>query len=212
MSKRTAAAVRVRCVFCNSLSHKMEKCNSNFNGRRKELDEGWDFLMHQFEPRFEMFKLNELRYVAWHYGCYEGAIHNWKEKATQQYNRKFKFRPIDLTLPKPELIKELCRRWKNFQHVRELAKNKPEPTEEDDCPICLECTSTTYEWSYNVSNWVKHDEGRVTTECKHSFCINCWTAHSEKNQRYDYSATGNHHNGGNLCVFCPLCRHKIKVI
>ena len=210
MSKRTAAAVRVRCVFCNSLSHKMEKCNSNFNGRRKELDEGWDFLMHQFEPRFEMFKLNELRYVAWHYGCYEGAIHDWNEKATQQYNRKFKFRPIDLTLPKPELIKELCRRWKNFQPVRDLAKNKPEPTEEDDCPICLECTSTTYDWSCNVSNWVKVED-KVTTECKHSFCKKCWTSHTERNRRYDYSATGNHHSGGNLCVNCPLCRHKITV-
>lgn len=207
MNKR--AAERVRCVFCNSLSHKMEQCNSNFNGRRKEIDEGWDFLMHAFEPRFELFTVNELRYVAWHYGCYEGAIHDWTKKTTQQYNRKFKFRPIDLTLPKPELIKELCRRWKNFQHVRDLAKNKPEPTEDDDCPICLECTSTTYEWSFNVSNWIKNTD-KITTECKHSFCKKCWDNHIQKNHRHDYSA--NHHFECNMFVNCPMCRHKITVM
>ena len=208
MNKR--AAERVRCVFCNSLSHKMEQCNSNFNGRRKEIDEGWDFLIHDFEPRFELFTVNELRYVAWHYGCYEGTIHDWIKKTTQQYNRKYKFRPIDLTLPKPELIKELCRRWKNFQHVRDLAKNKPEPTEEDDCPICLECTPTTYEWSYNVSNWVKLQVGRVITECKHSFCIECWDNHIQKNHRHDYS--DNHYFECNVFVNCPMCQHKNKVI
>ena len=209
MNKRAAAAERVRCVFCNSLSHKMEKCNSNFNGRRKELDEGWDFLIHEFEPRFELFTVNELRYIAWNYGCYEGAIHDWREKTTQQYNRKFKYRPIDIALPKPLLIKELCRRWKNFQPVRDLAKNKPEPTEEDDCPICLECTPTIYEWSHNNANWIKIKIGQIKTECKHSFCIECWDNHIQRNHHYDYGA--NHHSRHDMFVNCPMCRHQIKV-
>ena len=204
MNKRASA---VRCVFCNSLSHKKEKCNSHFNGRLEKLDEMWDFLMCQFRPGFEMFAVNELRYIAWHYAGYEGAIHSWREKTTQQYNRKFKFRPIDLTLSKPLLIKELDRRWRNFQPVRDLSENKPEPTEEDDCPICLECTSPTYEWSYNVSNWIKHDE-KIKTECKHSFCKTCWTTLLEKSdiQRHywDYDKYK-----VDICVSCPMCRHKI---
>ena len=206
MNKRNA--VRARCEFCNSLSHKKEKCNSNFNGRRQILNEGWDFLMHQFRPGFEKFAVNELRYIAWHHAAYEGAIHNWDEKTTQQYNRKFKFRPIDLTLSKPLLIKELDRRWRNFQPLRDLSQNKPEPTEEDDdCPICLglDCT-TTYKWSLNISSWVKHDD-KVTTECNHSFCKKCWTTHNEINRRYDSF----HYAGGNMCVECPICRHKIAV-
>jgi hypothetical protein len=146
---------KVRCVFCNSLSHKMEKCNSNFNGRRDSLDKGWCFLMDGGRPNFEHLAVNELRYVAYRYAAYEGAIHDWNEKTTQQYNRKFKFRPIDLTLSKTQLVKELVRRWEIFQPVRELIKNKPEPTKEDECPICLECDTTTYDWSPNISNWVK---------------------------------------------------------
>ena len=196
---------KVRCVFCNSLSHNKENCNSNFNGRRKDLDDGWDFLIHEFEPQFETFAVNELRYVAWHYGCYEGAIHDWKEKTTQQYNRKYKFRPIDLTLPKPLLIKELSRRWKNFQHVRDLAKKKPESTEEDDCPICFECTPTTYAWSHNIANWIKQKIGQVVTECKHSFCIECWDNHIQKNHKHEWG------HGNKMYVSCPMCRHKITV-
>ena len=30
---------KVRCVFCNSLSHNMDNCNSTFNGVRKSLDQ-----------------------------------------------------------------------------------------------------------------------------------------------------------------------------
>lgn len=204
MSKRNA--VRVRCQFCNSLSHKKEKCNSNFNGRLEKLDEMWNFLMCQFRPGFEMFAVNELRYISWHYAGYEGAIHNWREKTTQQYNRKFKFRPIDLTLSKPLLIKELDRRWRNFQPVRDLSENKPEPPEED-CPICLECTSPTYEWSYNVSNWIKHDE-KIKTECKHSFCKTCWTTLLEKSNIQRHYRVNTEYKV-DICVSCPMCRHQI---
>ena len=194
---------KVRCVFCNSLSHKMEKCNSNFNGRRDSLDKGWCFLMDGGRPNFEHLAVNELRYVAYRYAAYEGAIHDWNEKTTQQYNRKFKYRPIDLTLPKPELIKELSRRWKNFQPVRDLAKNKPESTEEDECPICLECTPTTYTWSHNISNWKKRKIGLVTTACKHSFCIGCWDNHIQKNHKHERG------HGNKMYVSCPMCRYKI---
>lgn len=204
-----SAAVRARCEFCNSMSHKKEKCNSNFNGRLKILDEGWDFLMHQFRPGFEKFAVNELRYIAWHHAAYEGAIHDWSKKTTQQYNRKFKFRPIDLTLSKPLLIKELDRRWRNFQPVRDLGKNKPEPTEEDDCPICLECISTTYEWSYNVSNWIKHDE-KIKTKCKHSFCKKCWITLIEKSDDQLHYWDNSEYKV-KTCVSCPMCRHKIAM-
>lgn len=194
---------RVRCVFCNSLSHKMEKCNSTFNGRREHLDKGWDFMMHDGCPEFKRFAANELRYIAWHYAVYEGAIHDWCKKTTQQYNRKFKFRPIDLTLSKTQLIKELVRRWEGHQYVRELSKNKPEPSEDDECPICLECTTASYEWSYNVSNWVKHSDNNIT-ECKHSFCKTCWNTHIERNTKYNYRY-------GYTYVSCPLCVREIKV-
>ena len=198
---------KVRCVFCNSLSHKKEKCNSSFNGRREHLYKGWDFMMHTGCPKFNMIPVNELRYIAWHYAAYEGVIHDWREKTTQQYNRKFKFRPVDLTLSKTQLIKELTRRWEGFQHVRELGKNKPEPTDDDDCPICLDCTTTSYEWSYNISNWVKCED-KVTTECKHSFCKKCWTTLLEKsNDNYHYWDYDKYKV--NICVSCPMCRHQI---
>ena len=206
MNKR--AAERVRCVFCNSLSHKMDNCNSTFNGRREHLDDGWDFMMHERCPAFDTFAANELRYIAYHYAAYEGVIHNWREKTTQQYNRKFKFRPVDLTLSKTQLIKELTRRWEGFQHVRDLHKNPPEPTEEDDCPICLECT-ITHNWCYNISNWIKNAD-KITTECKHSFCKKCWTTLVQKSDDHrhywdntDYKVIA--------YVSCPMCRHTINV-
>lgn len=205
--KKKTNKEKVRCVFCNSLSHKMERCNSNFNGRKEHLDKGWDFLMHTECPNFNTLAANELRYIAWHHAAYEGAIHNWREKTTQQYNRKFKFRPIDLTLSKTQLIKELTRRWEGFQPVRDLAKNKPEPTEEDDCPICLECTATSYKWQYNISNWVKRED-KVTTECKHSFCIKCWTTLLEKSDIQRHYWVGCEYKV-DICVSCPLCRHHI---
>ena len=207
MNKR--AAERVRCVFCNSLSHKMEKCNSNFNGRRKEIDEGWDFLIHEFEPRFELFAVNELRYVAWQYGCYEGTIHDWTKKTTQQYNRKFKFRPVDLSLSKSQLIKELAKRWEGFQPVRDLYKNKPVPSEDDNCPICLDCTTTSYKWAHTVASWVKVEDN-VTTECKHSFCKKCWITLIEKSDDQLHYWDNSEYKV-KTCVSCPMCRHKIAM-
>ena len=127
----------VRCVFCNSLSHKMDNCNSSFNGRRELLDAGWCCLMDGGCPKFYRLAANELRYVAYHYAAYEGAVHDWKQKNTQHYNRKFRFRPVDLSLSKAQLIKELVRRWEGMQPVRDLYQNEPVPTEGDDCPICL---------------------------------------------------------------------------
>jgi hypothetical protein len=207
--ERVSKKEKVRCVFCNSLSHKMEKCNSTLNGRRNHLDQGWDFQMHDECPNFELLAVNELRYVAWHYAEYEGAIHDWSKKTTQQYNRKFKFRPIDLTLSRRQLIKELVRRWEVFQPVRDLVKNKPEPTEEEDeCPICLDCDTTTYDWSPNISNWVKKNEN-ITTECKHSFCKKCWITLLEKSNNQRHYWVG-HEYKVDICVSCPMCRHELK--
>ena len=89
-----------RCVFCNSLSHKMERCNSNMNGRREYLNKGSDFLMHDECPDFNTLAANELRFVAWHFGAYEGAIRNWWVKPSRHYNRKYGFNPIPLSLSK----------------------------------------------------------------------------------------------------------------
>ena len=207
MNKR-AATVRARCEFCNSLSHKKEHCNSTFNGRRELLNKGWDFMMHTECPKFNTLAANELRYVAWHYAAYEGAIHDWNKKTTQQYNRKFKYCPVDLTLSKAQMIKELTRRWEGFQHVRELSKNKPEPTEDDECPICLDCTTSSYEWQHNVSNWVKCGDNKVTTECKHSFCKKCWTTFLEKSDIQRHYWVGREYKV-DICVSCPMCRHQI---
>ena len=198
---------KVRCVFCNSVSHKMDNCNSTFNGRRELLDSGWCFLMDSNRPKFEILAANELRYIAYHYAAYEGAVHDWDEKNTQHYNRKFRFRPVDLTLSKTQLIKELARRWEGFQHVRDLSENKPVPTpvptEDDDCPICLDCIETKYMFVLTISSW-KKVEDKVTTECKHSFCKKCWTTHIERNSKCT--------NGNHTCVSCPLCCHQIKVV
>ena len=81
---------KVRCVFCNSLSHKMDNCNSTFNGSVESLDNGWCFLMDGECPNLNILAANELRYVAYHYAAYEGAIHDWNQKNTQHYNRKFR--------------------------------------------------------------------------------------------------------------------------
>lgn len=198
---------KVRCVFCNSSSHKMEQCNSNFNGRRQFLNLGWDFLMHTECPNFKTLAANELRYVAYKFAAYEGAIHDCHEKTTQQYNRKFKYRPVDLTLSKTQMIKELTRRWEGFQHVRELSKNKPEPTEDDECPICLDCATTSYKWAYNISNWVKSSD-KVITECKHSFCKTCWRTLLEKSNNQFHYWVGREYKV-DICVSCPMCRHQI---
>ena len=192
----------VRCVFCNSASHKMKNCNSNFNGKRESLEKGWCFLMDDERPNFEYLAANELRYVAYHYAAYEGAVHDWREKNTQHYNRKFRFRPVDLSLSKSQLIKELARRWEGFQSVRDRYQTKPVSTEDDDCPICLECT-TSYKWMYTVSSWVKVED-KVTTECKHSFCKTCWASHTERGVKWKYYSNIKY-------VCCPMCRHEIVV-
>ena len=207
MNKR--AAVRVRCVFCNSLSHHMDNCNSNFNGKRKSLDNGWCFLMDGGCPNFEHLAANELRYIAYHYAAYEGVVHDWREKNTQHYNRKFRLRPVDLSLSKSQLIKELVRRWEGFQQVRDLYQTKPVATEDDDCPICLECTTTSYKWVYNVSSWVKVED-KVTTECKHSFCKKCWITFIEKSDD-QFHYWDNSEYKVKINVSCPICRHKIAM-
>ena len=204
MNKRGAQ----RCEFCNSASHTMHNCNSNMNGHKDGLDKGWCCMMDPDCPKFEILRANELRYIAYKFAAYEGVIHDWSEKTTQQYNRKFKFRPVDLTLSKAQMIKELTRRWEGFQHVRELSKNKPEPTEDDECPICLDCTTTSYEWVYNISNWVKSSD-KITTECNHSFCKTCWTTLIEKSNDQFHYWVGDEYKV-DICVSCPMCRHQIK--
>jgi hypothetical protein len=192
-----------RCVFCNSASHKMTNCNSNMNGRRTLLDSYWDCMMHEKCPDFNSFARNELRYIAFKFVQYEKAIHSSTQKTSQHYNRKYVLRPISLLLPKQDMVNTLCYRWNEFQSVRELSKTPPAKTEDDDCPICMECI-TPSTWSYCHASWVINTGDKIVTECNHSFCKSCWDTHFEKNSifshRYNYSTP---------VVRCPMCRHEI---
>jgi hypothetical protein len=195
-----------RCEFCNSASHTMYSCNSNMNGRRESLDRGWNCMMDEECPNFYKLHVNELRYVAYHYAEYENAVHCSYQKATQHYNRKFRLRPIPLSLSKKQMIHALEQRWNGFQSVRDLYKNPP-TVDGDDCPICLESVAS-YDWSYETASW---KEDCVTTVCKHRFCTKCWNHHIEKNSRYSGSRWA-YTDDDRKHVCCPMCRHEIEVV
>jgi hypothetical protein len=192
-----------RCVFCNSLSHKMENCNSNMNGRREYLDQGWDCMMHVLCPDFKLLHANELRYVAYHYVQYTGAVHSSDCKTSQHYNRKYGLSPIPLSLSKKKMVNELDRRWHAFSEIRELSTNPPPEQPDDDCPICLE-SMTSYKWSNNTSCWKLQTDKKFTTRCNHSFCRSCFDTHIEKNSIRD-----RYLDERIMCVGCPYCRTKL---
>jgi hypothetical protein len=188
-----------RCVFCNSASHKMERCNSNMNGRREYLNKGSDFLMHDECPNFNSLAANELRFIAWHYGAYEGAIRNWWVKPSRHYNRKYGFNPIPLSLSKKKMICELVRRWEGFSDIRNLSRKIPElPNDDYDCPICLE-SMTSYEWNDSTACWKLQTDKKFTTACNHCFCRGCFVTHISRNSNRDGT------------VGCPYCRTQLVV-
>ena len=195
-----------RCVFCNSASHTMHRCNSNMNGRKGSLDAGWNCMMDEECPYFYKLRANELRYVAYHFAQYEKAVHCSNQYSTQHYNRKFRLRPIPLSLSKKQMVDALIQRWNGFQSVRDLSKNPPN-VDGDDCPICYEAVAS-YNWSNVTASW---NEDCVTTVCKHRFCTKCWDEHIERNSRYSRSRWA-YTDDDRTHVCCPMCRHEIEVI
>ena len=200
-----------RCEFCNSTSHTMYNCNSNMNGRRYYLDQGWDCMLHDVCPDFGVLHAKELRYVAYHFAQYEKAVHCSDQRTTQHYNRKFRLRPIPLSLSKKQMVHALIQRWNGFQSVRDLSKNPPSPVDGDDCPICLGSVVASYKWSNETASW---DGECVTTVCNHRFCTECWN-HYEKNH-FQYSRDSDvmwfDSRDVRKHVCCPMCRHEIKVV
>jgi len=194
-----------RCVFCNSASHHMVKCNSNMNGRRKMLDEWWNCMMHDLCPDFNLLYANELRYVAYHYAQYLTVVHASTQITSRHYNRKYMLRPIPLEYSKKKMVGALVSRWHAFRNQRDLAKTPPEKPEDNECPICYEDMTTSFKWSYPTSSWeITRDV--ITTECNHTYCTRCWVEHLVKSSRWTHASTSN-----NLvrCVCCPMCRHEI---
>ena len=204
MNKRGA----YRCDFCNSASHTMYNCNSNMNGLRESLDNGWNCMMDPECPKFHVLPANHLRYIAYHYAQYEKAIYCSNQKTTQRYNQKFRLRPIPLTLSKKQMVHALTQRWNGFQTVRDLYNSPPTQADSEECPICLESLVGSYEWSYETSSWKKDC---VTTVCKHQFCKECWKSHIKRNSKYSFNECNHQQVGIKMYVCCPMCRHKIIV-
>jgi hypothetical protein len=190
-----------RCVFCNSASHHMTRCNSNMNGRRELLDKRWNCMMHDLCPDFKLLRANELRYIAYHYAQYLTVVHDPTQRTTRHYNRKYMLRPIPLDYSKKKMINELVYRWHAFRKQRDLAKNPPENSEDDECPICYD-TMKSCKWSYPTSSWEINRDDVITTECNHTYCTRCWNEHLEKSSRWTHYSTRRY-------VSCPMCRHEI---
>jgi len=191
-----------RCVFCNSASHHMTRCNSNLNGRRGMLDkEWWNCMMHTDRPDFHLLRANELRYVAYHYAQYLTVIHGPTHRTTRHYNRKYMLSPIPLDYSKKKMINELVYRWHAFKKQRDLKKKTPERSEDDECPICYE-NITSFKWCYHTSSWKINRDDVITTECNHTYCTRCWNEHIEKSSRWTHYPT-------RKSVSCPMCRHEM---
>ena len=192
-----------RCVFCNSAKHHMTRCNSNMNGRREYLDQGWDCMLHDICPNFTTLRANELRYIAYNFVQYTGAIHNPSQKTSQHYNRKYGLNPIPLSYSKQKLINELVRRWNMLGEIRALIRTPPEEPD-DDCHICLECI-TSYTWSNTHASWKLQTNNKYTTQCKHSFCKSCFNTNIETSSTFIHDVRF----PSKRCVGCPYCRTKL---
>jgi hypothetical protein len=192
-----------RCVFCNSATHTMAKCNSNFNGQRKQIDDLWRFLVQDKCPDFNTYPLNQLRYIAYHFARYEKAIPLKRGSMGHKYNRKYLLNPISLTLSKPRTVRALVERWTGFKSVRDLRSSVPEG---DSCPICIETPLTVPKWDLEHSKWdmeyclADDDDLLIITKCKHLFCGSCWNAHLRSNIRRDHLGE---------YVACPMCRSRV---
>jgi len=195
-----------RCDFCNSLSHKTRRCNSNMNGRRTMLDGMINCMVRTECPDFNSFPINELRYIAHNYALYEKTT--WPhDHMGNKFNRKYSLQPIPLTLSKNRLVRALVERWTGFAPVRELIASPPEIK---DCPICYE-NMFMYNWCQRTSTWIercvytygaKYESPVLLNTCKHLFCGRCWGAHTDQNKKFDAWQNRPYVN-------CPMCRAKV---
>lgn len=214
-----------RCLFCNSASHPNNRCNSNMKGRRALLEVTAEFMMwSDVIPQFESFPINELRFIANTYnnGTKFTRIHKYSATRIHWDTSVVRYlcKPIELTLTKTRLVKDLIYRWESYGCVREKKRDKP-PESGDDCPICLE-QMTIYTWSSKWLNWEEKSYNRhinyeshlptdvITLPCdrRHRFCRQCWVGHADRNSRVLYDR-----NTGmptdQKCVACPLCRAQV---
>ena len=218
-----------RCVFCNSVSHTTANCNSNMKGRRKLLtDIGNTFMLHDDPPDFNSFPLNELRFIASVYDKFQQIPD--KDYMKRMYYRYFDrpfvveylYSPIQATLTKSRMIKQLKDRWRLYAGVRR-EKNHRKP-EDEDCPICMDCMNI-HIWNPRKLFWDRltaktplpgaRFDGNIRTPCGHTFCGGCWEMHINANSRIEYRENEDRENNwldeptGRQVLCCPMCRHKM---
>ena len=216
-----------RCIFCNSLSHVEANCNSNMKGRRQMLtDIGRNFMLDDALPDFKSFPINELRFIASKYEVSQ-KIPNKRDVRTcvsgyfgRECEVEYLYSPIPPTLTKSRMISDLVRRWTIYASVRN--NHTHEKPEDEDCPICMDCMSTST-WNPRKLNWdmvaAKSSvpdalfANNIRTQCGHTFCGGCWELHVRANSKVEY-----HENRfddeptGQMVVSCPMCRHKMHYV
>ena len=227
-SNASSSMRKQHCIFCNSKTHTTMSCNSNFGGKRTDIDSRL-FMLEDICPDFYKYKLNELRYIACTKAVYEKAnpnsmIYFW-DKLGREYNRKYIRNPIPITLSKRQLIIALEKRWRGFAPVRLIQMTPPEC---DTCPICMEVELNSppifspehSEWE--CSDWVEdvnpidgaayntcRGDRIVITPCKHKFCARCFIGHANTNRKEERYISNRWVNSPH--VACPMCRTHITL-
>ena len=162
-------------------------------------------------PKFDVYPINELRYIAFHYARYQKAIPSgWETRLGNRYNRAFGYAPISLTLSKNRLVKALVDRWNGFATFREKKTSSNQEVTYEECPICIE-HMICHAWSNRLARNAMHTQskrgGIIVTQCKHTFCGTCWGNMLKTNvKRRGYV---NHVWDDTECLACPLCRTEI---
>ena len=163
-------------------------------------------------PKFDVYPINELRYIAFHYARYQKAIPSgWETRLGNRYNRAFGYAPISLTLSKNRLVKALVDRWNGFATFREKKTLSTEEVSYEECPICIE-HMIRHTWSNKLARNAMHTQngrGVIVTQCKHKFCGTCWGNMLKTNVRE--IGYVNHVWDNSKYVACPLCRTQIKI-
>jgi|SaaInlStandDraft_7_1057024.scaffolds.fasta_scaffold00104_15 hypothetical protein len=216
-----------RCIFCNSLSHVEANCNSNMKGRRQMLtDIGRNFMLEDTLPNFKSFPINELRFIASKYEVSQ-KIPNKRDVRTcmsryfgRECEVEYLYSPIPPTLTKSRMISDFVRRWTIYESVRN--NHNHEKPEDEDCPICMDCMSTST-WNPRKLNWdmvaAKSSvpdalfANNIRTQCGHTFCGGCWELHVRANSKFEYHENRFHEEPtGRMVVSCPMCRHKMHYV
>ena len=197
---RNTTTMRENCPFCDSTSHKPSDCNSTMGGRRAYLEACME---EKVCPDFNSFTTKELKFIAFH-TKYEKALPfpplvtkcRWK-CGGHNYNRKYGFSPIPMTLSKKRLAQSIASRWSS---LRPVATRKQNVVECEDCPICYDPIFES-NWNQCTSKWdeewlLRHNKNGETfcpvrTTCNHLFCAPCWL---QLPRHPDNTAS------------CPMCR------